>query len=76
MAKQTSPEVEERKRKWLLRQLGERTVRAIDHAEDVCFDVCAESGQIFENVKHMRWFRMAVARWFSYNVKRFQGLLD
>ena len=34
---------------------------AIDSRSVVAFDVCAEHGQIFDNVKHMRWFRDAVA---------------
>ena len=69
-------EVAERKRLELIRELGERAIRAIERAEDVCFDICAETGQIFDNVKHTRWFRMEVARWFSYNVKRFNNLLQ
>ena len=34
---------------------------AIDNEEQVCFDVAAEHGQIFANVKHMTWFVDAVA---------------
>jgi hypothetical protein len=34
---------------------------AIEREDDVCFDVCADRGQIFGNVKHMTWFLEAVA---------------
>ena len=34
---------------------------AIEREDTVCFDVAAEHGQIFLNVKHMRWFVDAVA---------------
>jgi hypothetical protein len=35
--------------------------KAIEREDDVCFDVAAEHGQIFGNVKHMKWFAEAVA---------------
>ena len=35
--------------------------KAIHNEEQVCFDVAAEHGQIFGNVKHMTWFVEAVA---------------
>jgi hypothetical protein len=34
---------------------------AIERQDTVCFDVAAENGQIFLNVKHMKWFVDAVA---------------
>jgi hypothetical protein len=34
---------------------------AIERKDRVCFDVCAEHGQIFNNVKHTDWFVEAVA---------------
>jgi len=34
---------------------------AIQREDSVCFDVAAEYGQMFENVKHMKWFVRAVA---------------
>lgn len=34
---------------------------AIEHGDDVALDVAANEGQIFHNVKHMTWFREAVA---------------
>jgi hypothetical protein len=41
--------------------LAQRVQRLIDRRDQVCFDVCVETCQIFDNVKHMRWFRRAVA---------------
>ena len=38
-----------------------KALRAIEREETVCFDVAADSGQMFDNVKHMRWFIEAVA---------------
>lgn len=35
--------------------------RAIQKRKPICFDVAAEHGQLFDNVKHLRWFRNAVA---------------
>ena len=34
---------------------------AIDREDTVCFDVAAEHGQMFLNVKHMKWFVDTVA---------------
>ena len=34
---------------------------AIEREDTVCFDVAAEHGQMFLNVKHMKWFVDAVA---------------
>ena len=34
---------------------------AIEREDVICFDICANCGQIFGNVKHMRWFVRAVA---------------
>jgi len=41
--------------------LAQRVQQLIDRRDQVCFDVCVETCQIFDNVKHMRWFRRAVA---------------
>lgn len=38
-----------------------KALEAIENEDTVCFDVAAEHGQIFGNVKHMRWFAEAVA---------------
>lgn len=35
--------------------------QAIENEDPICFDVAAEHGQMFGNVKHMRWFAEAVA---------------
>lgn len=42
-------------------QLIEKAKRAIRRGAPVCYDICAETGQMFDNVKHMRWFLEAVA---------------
>jgi hypothetical protein len=34
---------------------------AIDEEKDICFDVAADCGQMFGNVKHMGWFVRMVA---------------
>lgn len=34
---------------------------AIENEDQICFDVAAEYGQIFANVKHMSWFIKVVA---------------
>lgn len=38
-----------------------RALRLIDRRDPRCFDVAAEYGQMFDNVKHMAWFVRAVA---------------
>jgi hypothetical protein len=35
---------------------------AIDREDVICFDVAAENGQQFHNVKHLGWFKIAVAK--------------
>jgi hypothetical protein len=35
--------------------------QAIQRKDAICYDVAALNGQIFDNVKHMKWFREAVA---------------
>jgi hypothetical protein len=39
--------------------------QAIESEDDVCFDVAANHGQIFGNVKHTYWFLDAVAQELS-----------
>lgn len=39
----------------------DRARQAIENEEEICYDVAAENGQIFDNVKHMKWFVEAVA---------------
>jgi hypothetical protein len=38
---------------------------AIDRKDEICYDIAANEGQIFDNVKHMRWFVEAVAEELS-----------
>lgn len=45
-----------------LADLEDAARRAIDRGDDLVYDVASESSQIFGNVKHMRWFRLAVMR--------------
>ena len=40
---------------------------AIDREEVVCFDVAADCGQLFANVKHLTWFKRAVAEELGYD---------
>lgn len=40
-------------------------LKAIAEEDVVCFDVAANAGQIFANVKHMDWFVDAVAQELS-----------
>lgn len=42
---------------------------AIDREDDVCFDVAVDCGQIFANVKHMTWFKKAVAEELGYDME-------
>jgi len=51
-----------------------RARRAIDEDEQFIYDVASETGQIVANVKHMRWFRLAVAQHLIDNTKRWQHL--
>lgn len=50
-----------------MNNLKEKAQRAIDHRDSVCFAICAECSQIFDNVKHMRWFLKAVMRELDEN---------
>jgi hypothetical protein len=38
---------------------------AIENGDDICYDVAANHGQIFDNVKHMGWFIEEVANELS-----------
>jgi hypothetical protein len=42
-----------------------RAQDAIDQDEPVIYDVAGNVGQMVDNVKHMRWFRRAVAEWLT-----------
>src|ERR1700730_5115526 len=41
--------------------LMEEANEAIERGDDIVYDTASESGQIVSNVKHMTWFREAVA---------------
>ena len=44
-----------------IRDLMQRARSAINRDEEIIYDVAAEYDQQVGNVKHMRWFLMAVA---------------
>ena len=46
----------------------------IERQDPLIYDVLAETGQMFDNVRHMRWFRYAVAQAMIGNVKRYAHL--
>jgi len=49
----------------------------IDRGADIVYDVADESGQIVGNVKHMTWFRDAVALAYANEYPKVYGhLLD
>lgn len=58
-----------------LQDLKQRAQRAIDNEESFVFDICADSGQIFDNVKNMRWFKQEVCQYLIDNVKSFNKLV-
>ena len=47
-----------------------RAEQAIDQDEHFIYDVAGNVGQDVNNVKHMRWFRLAVAEWLAADVER------
>jgi hypothetical protein len=51
-----------------------RASRAIDQDEEFIYDVASQTGQIVANVKHMRWFRLAVAQYLIDSFKRYLEL--
>ena len=46
----------------------------IEAAGDLVYDVAAEHGQIFDNVKHLAWFRRAVAQELINTTARYAHL--
>jgi hypothetical protein len=44
-----------------LDQALEKAEKAIERGDERCFDLAVEYGQIFDNIKHMRWFIQIVA---------------
>ncbi len=59
-----------------LQELADRARQAIEREEDFVFEVAGEACQMFDNVKHMRWFRVAVALWLTENVHKWEHLYD
>ena len=47
--------------------------RHIESDSKICHDLCDEIGQIFNNVKHMTWFQIAVANHLIENVKKWNN---
>lgn len=48
--------------------------RHIDSESTTAYDVARSNGDMFANVKHMRWFVCAVANQLIVDVKRYQTL--
>jgi len=46
----------------IARSLMEEANEAIERGDAIVYDTASDSGQIVGNVKHMEWFRQAVAR--------------
>lgn len=51
-----------------------RAESAIERDEGFVHDVAADSGQMVDNVGHMRWFVEAVANWLIDNTGRWSRL--
>ncbi len=49
------------------KQMERRVTRAIKREDSIVFDVAWSAGQQFANVKHMQWFRDAVAKELANN---------
>lgn len=43
------------------KSLMQRAEEAIENKDDIAYDIALENGQMFDNVKHMKWFKKAVA---------------
>ena len=57
-----------------LEDLENRARLAIARREQVCFDICADLGQIFRNVKHMDWFLKTVMEEFVDTTKKYRHI--
>lgn len=44
----------------------EKAIALIESEDDICYDVAADQGQKFHNVKHMEWFVDAVMEELEY----------
>ena len=59
-----------------LRDLEERARLEISRKTTLCYDLASETCQIFENVQHMRWFRLAVMKALAAVLKKYRHLVD
>jgi hypothetical protein len=59
-----------------IKTLSERAKQAIEKRENFIYDVASETGQIVDNVAHMKWFRLAVMREIANSTKKYQHLAD
>lgn len=57
-----------------LEELYKVVDNAIKRGDDVCYDVAANEGQVFGNVKHMQWFRDAMAQDFIVSTRKYRHL--
>jgi hypothetical protein len=57
-----------------LKDLFDRADRAIERGETIACDVAVEHCQIFDNVKHLDWFRRAVAKALTEEVRKYEHL--
>jgi len=46
----------------VLRDLADRASEAIANGEQLVHDMAASFGQLLRNIRHMRWFKLAVMR--------------
>ena len=46
----------------------------LEHPDTLVYDLLADTGQMLDNVRHMRWFRNAIAQALIDNVKRYAHL--
>ena len=54
--------------------LLKRAQKAIDKREELVYNVCAEHGQMLDNVKDMKWLLVAVANELIMTVKKWEDL--
>lgn len=58
-----------------LQDLADRALRAIERRETFVYDIASEFCQILGNVRHMRWFRLAVMRQLAQDTVKYSHLL-
>ena len=57
-----------------MKDLTEKVNRDIEADKPYIYDVAAEHSQIVDNVKHMTWFKKAVAAYITENVQAYSHL--